>query len=190
MGESNRAIRTASCACGHVTLECTGAPIVGADCYCASCQRAGQIFGALPGGSPVLAGDGGTPYALYRKDRVGRASGAEALREHRLTPSSSTRRVVASCCNTPMFAEFSGGHWLSIYQGRFPTEERPPTEMRTMVRDAPAGVAFNDGLPSYRTHSGKFMWKLLAAWIAMGFRAPKIDYVGGTLDVTDKAHAA
>jgi hypothetical protein len=180
----------AECVCGRVGLECSGPPIVGAACYCESCQKAGRLFATLPGASSILAADGGTAYALYRKDRIRCVKGAEALREHRLTPVSKTRRVVASCCNSPMFVEFSGGHWLSVYQGRFSEGQRPPIEMRTMTRDAPAGIAFDDGLPSYRTHSGRFMWRLLTAWIAMGFRAPKIDYVNGTLDVSVRAPAA
>jgi hypothetical protein len=30
------------------------------------------------------------------------------------------------------------------------------------------------------------MWRLLAAWVAMGFRAPRIDYVHGILDLAPK----
>jgi hypothetical protein len=183
MAGSNEVLRTASCTCATVEFACTGTPIVGAACYCTSCRAAGRLFAALPGAAAVLEADGGTAYALYRKDRVSCIRGADALREHRLTPASKTRRVVASCCNSPMFVEFAGGHWLSIYQGRFLAAQRPAIEMRTMTRDAPAGIAFNDGLPSYRTHSGRFMWRLLSAWIAMGFRAPNVDYVQGTLDV-------
>jgi hypothetical protein len=33
---------TASCRCGEVVLEATGAPIVHAACFCASCQEAGR----------------------------------------------------------------------------------------------------------------------------------------------------
>jgi hypothetical protein len=29
-------------------------------------------------------------------------------------------------------------------------------------------------LPNYAGHSGKFMLKLMAAWLAMGFRRPEI----------------
>ena len=104
------------------------------------------------------------------------------MREYRLTPASKTRRVVATCCNAPIFLEFSGGHWLSIYKDRFAKADQPALDMRTMTRDRRPGVEFTDGLPSYKTHSGRFMWKLLTAWAAMGFRAPKIDYVSGTVD--------
>ena len=122
----------------------------------------------------MLAEDGGTPFVLQRKDRATCTLGAEFLKEHRLTPSSPTRRVVATCCNSPMFLEFSAGHWLSVYRDR-------RVEMRTMIADRPAGVEFDDALPSYRKQSGGFMWRLLVAWVAMGFRAPKLDYVKGTL---------
>lgn len=175
-------IRTASCICGHVALEAAGEPIVTAACYCASCQAAGSQFEALPGAPPVFEEDGGTVFMLQRKDRVRCLRGQEVLREHRLTPTSKTRRVVAACCNTPMFLEFPNGHWLSLYGRRLPEADRPPLEMRTMTRDRRKGVEFTDGLPSYGTHSGRFMWRLLTAWAAMGFRSPKVDYVKGGND--------
>lgn len=174
--------RLARCTCGQVALRLSGAPIVTAACYCTSCQAAGEHFARLEGGAPVLADDGGTAFLLCRKDRVDALKGMEMLREHKLRPASSTRRVVAACCNTPMFLEFQNGHWLSIYRDRLPVDDRLPIEMRTMIMDRRAGVEFHDTIPSYRKHSGRFMWRLLAAWAAMGFRAPKIDYVKGTLD--------
>jgi hypothetical protein len=44
--------------------------------------------------------------------------------------------------------------------------------MRVMTRERRVGLA--DDLPTYTGHSGKFMLKLIAAWIAMGFRRPEI----------------
>jgi hypothetical protein len=46
--------------------------------------------------------------------------------------------------------------------------------MRVMTRDRREGVVLGDDVPNFASHSGKFMWKLLTAWIAMGFRVPKI----------------
>lgn len=175
--------RSAACQCGQVAFEASGDPIVGAICYCSSCQKAGKMFEELPGGTPVLDSDGGTDFALYRKDRMRCVHGGELLREHRLSQQAPTRRVVAKCCNSPMFLEFKGGHWLSVYSRRFRPEDRPPVEMRTMTADRRAGVEFSDNLPSYAKHSGRFMWRLLWAWAAMGFRSPGIDYVKGELDV-------
>jgi len=175
-------LRTAACTCGQVAFETRGEPIVTAACYCTSCQTAGQNLEARHGAPSVLEADGGTGYLLFRKDRVRCLRGQAHLREYRLTPASKTRRVVATCCNAPIFLEFSGGHWLSIYKDRFAKADQPALDMRTMTRDRRPGVEFTDGLPSYKTHSGRFMWKLLTAWAAMGFRAPKIDYVSGTVD--------
>jgi hypothetical protein len=72
-----------------------------------------------------------------------------------------------------MFLEMKGGHWLSMYRNRFP-EGAPSLEMRVMTRDRPAGVELAGDLPNFASHSAKFMWKLLTAWIAMGFRAPRV----------------
>ena len=183
MTHRSGSMRVARCSCGECRLLLEGTPIMTAICYCESCQNVGHIFERLSGAPPVLGEDGGTAYVLQRKDRISFETGVETLREHRLKPKSSTRRIVAACCNSPMFLEFSGGHWLSVYRDRIPPEDRPAVEMRTMTADRPDGVEFRDTLPSYRKHSGRFMLRLLAAWVAMGFRAPKLNQIRGTLDV-------
>src|SRR3546814_43789 len=106
-------------------------------------------------------------------------SGSDRLGEHRLTPDSPTRRFVTRCCNSPIALEFTKGHWLSVYSGRIPEGERPPGEMRTMVMGRPEGVELPGDIPNYKTPSGKFMWRLLKAWAAMGFRAPPVEATKG-----------
>jgi hypothetical protein len=161
------------CRCGKVKLEAVGRPILTASCYCASCQEAGSRFEQLPSAPPVLNADGGTDYVLYRKDRVQCVTGQEYLEEHRLKPDSPTRRVIATCCNSGMFLDFTKGHWLTMYRNRFPAGA-PPLEMRVMTQDRRDGVALADDLPNYDGHSGKSMLRLIAAWIAMGLRRPEI----------------
>jgi hypothetical protein len=58
-----------------------------------------------------------------------------------------------------------------MYRKRFPPGA-PPLEMRVMTKERRAGVELPDDVPNYRGHSGRFMLKLIAAWIAMGFRGP------------------
>ena len=169
--------RNARCACGGVEYEAIGTPITSVICYCASCQQAGRAFERLPAAPPVLETDGGTAAILYRKDRVRCVQGQEHLKEYRLKPESPTRRLVATCCNTAMFLDFTKGHWLSMYRCRF-LKGAPEIEMRVMTRDRRASVALPNDVPNYRGHSGRFMVKLLAAWIAMRFQTPNFD-VGG-----------
>ena len=164
---------SARCRCGKVELAAIGRPILTGTCYCASCQEAGRRFEQLASAPPVLNSDGGTDFVLYRKDRVECSTGQEHLEEHRLRPDSPTRRVVATCCNSAIFLDFTKGHWLTIYRNRFPAEA-PPLEMRVMTRERRGGVELADDLPNYSGHSGKFMLRLVSAWIAMGFRRPKI----------------
>ena len=163
----------ATCQCGEVKLEAVGRPILSVSCYCTSCQEAGRRFEQVASAPPVLDPDGGTGFILYRKDRVQFVMGQEYLEERRLKPASPTRRVVATCCNSAMFLDFTKGHWLSIYRNRFP-KGVPPLDMRVMTKERRAGVELADDLPNYDSHSGKFMFKLIAAWIAMGFRRPEI----------------
>ena len=164
-----------ACRCGEVRLEASGAPIVTVACHCHSCQTAGAAFAALPGAPRVLNADGGTEFTLVRKDRVAFVRGEALLRSHRLTPEATTRRVLARCCDTPMFLEFTKGHWLSLYRDRLGVDA-PAIEMRVMAADRREGVTFSDNLPSYKTHSIRFMWRLLAAWAAMGFRVPEVHW--------------
>jgi hypothetical protein len=92
--------RIAHCACGRATLAVEGPPIMTVACYCLSCQEAARRIGSLPGAGALMDSNGGTHFVMQRKDRVACKQGAELLREHRLKPTSSTRRVIATCCNS------------------------------------------------------------------------------------------
>jgi Family of unknown function (DUF6151) len=163
-----------TCICGHTRLEVADKPIVNVACCCNSCQSAGARLRLLPAAASVLESDGSTRFVLYRKDRVRVLKGSERLKEFRLTPQSKTRRVIATCCNTPVFLEFQGGHWLSLYSCLWPEGRLPALEMRTMTMDLPAGTVLPDDVPNARRQPISFMVKLLAAWVAMGFKAPKV----------------
>jgi hypothetical protein len=164
--------RVATCRCGKVKVEAIGRPILTACCHCTSCQDAGHRLERLASAPPVLDPDGGTSMILYRKDRVRCVTG-QHLEGHRLNPDSPTRRVVATCCNSAMLLDFTKGHWVSIYRNRFPPGA-PPLEMRVMTGERRVGVRLADDVPNHRGHSVKFMLRLLAAWIAMGFRRPRL----------------
>lgn len=163
------------CSCCKVQLEIEGAPIINAECCCTSCRTAGDAFEALPGAPSFRTPQKTTPYVLMRKDRVRFVAGTEFLAEHRLTAKSHTRRVVATCCNTPVFVEFQGGHWLSLYASLWPESSRPKMDTRTMVSDFADPSLLPAGIPNAKGQTGSFMVKLLGAWIAMGFRVPKVD---------------
>ncbi len=165
----------ASCVCGQVTLEAAGAPILCAVCYCESCRTAASLFEQAPGAPSVLDADGGVDYCLFRKDRVKILRGGEHLQEYRLTQASPTRRIVATCCNAPMFLDFTSGHWLNLYRDRL-TGNALPLEMAVMAKDRPVGAAHQGDLPTYPDRPAKFMLKLLAAWAAMGFRRLKFTW--------------
>jgi len=164
---------TAACACGQVALEADGAPILSATCYCESCRTAARQFEQAPGAPAVLSGDGGVDYCLFRKDRVRIVRGAEHLREHRLNEASPTRRMTAACCNSPVFLDFAPGHWLNFYRDRMP-DDAPPLEMGVMAKERSVGAPRPGGPPTYPTYPPRFLFKMLAAWAAMGFRRPKI----------------
>ena len=171
-----------ACACGQVQLEAQRAPIISTECHCGSCRTAGARLQTAA--APILEANGGTRFILYRKDRVRFLKGTELLREFRLTPQAPTRRVVASCCSTPVFLEFEKGHWLSFYSGLWPRDVLPPLDLRTMTSDLPNSAALTDEVPSGRRQTALFYAKLLSAWIAMGFKSPTIP-VNGTFHAND-----
>jgi hypothetical protein len=76
-----------------------------------------------------------------------------------------------------MFVDVTVGHWLSVYRGRLPPNDIPPAAMRLMTAARAQSVALPDDMPNHPGRSGKFMLKLLGAWIAMGFRRPAVEGV-------------
>jgi len=170
------------CTCGDVVLAVQGAPIISAECLCTDCQNAGAFLQSLPGAPLILDNKGATRLVLYRKDRVRCEQGKALLREHRLSADSKTRRVVAICCNTPMFLDFTSGHWLSIYGGLWSAASRPALEIRTMTRSRREGVVLPDDVPNPGTYTLSFYARLFRAWVAMGFRAPTVDFVNGVIN--------
>jgi hypothetical protein len=166
----------ARCSCGRTVVRAVGRPIVSVACYCSDCRTAGHDLETLPGAAPLVGSDGGTAMILCRKDRVAIEAGHDLLRAYRLVPDSPTRRIVATCCNTAMLADFTKGFWVSIYADRL-AGDTPPLQMRLMTKERPDGVIPADGIPVYPGRSGTFMARLVAAWLGMGLRIPRLpDY--------------
>ncbi len=171
------------CGCGQVRLAVEGAPLISAECYCNSCRAGAARMATLPGAPGVTNAKGGTPYVLYRKDRLVFLAGQDRLRGFRLKPGAPTRRVIATCCNTPVFTEFQGGHWLSLYSGLWPAGTAPEPDVRTQTGDLPAEQRPDDSVPSGGWPTAQFYGRLLAAWIAMGFRVPEVKVEGPELAI-------
>ncbi len=165
---SHRSTEKASirCSCGSVEFEARGKPILASICYCDDCQKASRQIESLPNAPRILREDGGTPYVLFRKDRVACLRGSQLVVEHRLDGESFTKRVIASCCNSAMFLDFEKGHWLSLYRDRF-EGHAPPVQMRVQTKYKPEKAFLPDDIPSYPGFPFKFIAKLVLAKIAM-----------------------
>jgi hypothetical protein len=169
------------CACGQVRFTVDGEPTLSVECCCTSCRTAGGVLEKLPGAPRIVGRNGATHLILYRKDRIHFTEGTELLKEYRLTPESPTRRIVAICCNTPVGLDFTKGHWLSLYSCLWFAHTPPPIQMRTMTSDALEGTILFDDVPNHKRYAFSFFAKLLSAWVAMGFKIPKV-LVNGTLN--------
>jgi hypothetical protein len=173
VAREDEAVATITCACGAVSLEAVGAPMMSVICHCTSCRTAGRAFDARSAVAPIVDASGGTPVVLWRKDQLNCVRGGDQLEAHRLATDSPSRRMVTACCATPMFGDFTKGFWVSIYHDRIEGAPRP--SMRVMTSDLPDDLALpDDGLPRFRGRPGTFMLKLLTTWASMGFRKPKI----------------
>jgi hypothetical protein len=171
-----------TCKCGRFTMQVEGSHIASVECLCSSCRKAGAVLSALPGAPVVVDDKGATPFVMHRKDRVRILSCAEQLKEYQLSADAGTRRVIATCCNTPVFMEMKGGHWLSLYGRLWADGDRPPLEMRTMTADLEDPASLPNDVPNLKQQSLSFYGRLFAAWVRMGFRSPKI-VVNGELNV-------
>lgn len=169
MTETLKNRTTARCRCGSVELGAFGTPIMSVVCYCESCQEGSRQIEALPNGRPVCYLDGGTGFVLYRKDRVEHPEGARSLRGYKLKDESSTKRFVATCCDSPMYLDFEGGHWLSIFRAAL-RRDLPPAEMRVHTKSRRAGSVLPSDVPNHPGYSFRSMAKLFAAWIQMLLR--------------------
>lgn len=159
---------SATCACGSVEVRASGAPLATAVCYCKDCEEGWRRIEALPGATPVREPGGGTAYQVYRKDRVRCVTGREHLRPFKLRDGSATNRVVATCCNTPMYVDFDDGkHWVSMCRRRFGADQAP-LDMRVCTGTRGPGE-LPDDVPTYRGYPLRFIGTLIAARVAMLF---------------------
>ena len=141
----------AVCRCGETAIALAGDPIQSVICHCESCRTAALAFERDLNAPKTVSAEGGVDYCLYRKDRVTVTQGAHNLREYRLKAESPTRRVVASCCGSPMFLDFTPGHWLTVFRDRL-SGPAPEPRMRIMTRDKPEDVTLPTAIPAYAAH--------------------------------------
>ena len=83
--------------------------------------------------------------------------------------------MVATCCNAPMFLDFTPGHWLTLYRDRLPADA-PRPQMRVMTKDRAEAARLPDDIPAYPGYPPSFIFRQLKAWAAMGFRRPKLGW--------------
>jgi hypothetical protein len=162
----------AHCRCGAVEIGAWAEPIVVAACYCDDCQAAARGLAASAGAAPAADADGGTEFMVFRRDRIACARGAENLEAMRLTDATKTRRMIASCCATPMYLAFDDKRpWVSAFRASFGADA-PPLEMRICTRFRRSEEKTNDGLPSHSGYPPAMILRILAAWPLVLFSRP------------------
>jgi hypothetical protein len=155
------------CQCGEVECTGQGGPFLSAACYCDDCQEAARQIEAIGKGPPVSDPDGGTALGLIRDDKFRIERGAELLRPHQLIPDSSTSRMVASCCNSAMFLQFSDGRfWKSVMLNRT-AGPKPEIEMRFCTRYRVSDLPWPDTAPRYAKFPLTAFWRVAKELFAM-----------------------
>jgi hypothetical protein len=161
-------MRIARCSCGSVEIEARGTPITSAVCYCDSCQEGSRQIEALTNAAPILTPDGGTPYILFRKDRITYSRGVELLKGYKVDEKSPTSRVVATCCNSAMVMRFDDAkHWVPVYRARFQVDDLPPLQWRICTKFKPENAEIPTDIPSSSMYPAGFLWQLLTSKISM-----------------------
>jgi hypothetical protein len=162
----------AHCQCGAVEIGTWAQPIMVNACYCDDCQAAAQRFAASANSKLASSADGGTEFMVFRRDRIACTRGADRLQTMKLTASSKTRRMIASCCATPMYVAFDDKRpWVSALRAPFGTDA-PPVEMRICTRFRRSEEKVEDGLPSHPGYPPALIVRILAAVPFMLFSRP------------------
>ena len=162
----------AHCQCGAVEVGAWAEPIAVNSCYCDDCQAAAERLAASANSAPATSADGGTEFMLFRRDRIACTRGADRLQAMRLTDASKTRRMIASCCATPMYLAFDDKRpWVSAFRACFGADA-PPVEMRICTRFRRSDEQADDGVRSHPGYPPAMILRILAAWPPMLFSRP------------------
>ena len=153
----------ARCRCGAVEIGGWGDPLAVNACYCDDCQAAARRLDSLGNAAPVANADGGTEFMLFRRDRIACIRGAEHLEAMRLTDSTKTRRMITTCCGTPMYMAFDDGRpWVSAFRAGF-GPDAPSVQRRICTRFKPPGAQSDGDLPSYPGYPVAMFLRIFAA---------------------------
>jgi hypothetical protein len=161
----------AHCRCGAVDIGAWAEPIVVTACYCDDCQAAAERMAASDKAALAKA-DGGTEFMVFRRDRIACTRGADRLEAMKLTPATNTRRMIASCCATPMYVAFDDKRpWVSAFRARFGANA-PPVTMRICTRFKRSDDRAENGLPSHPSYPPPMIARILAVWPLTLFSRP------------------
>ena len=162
----------AHCRCGDIEIAGWGEPIIVTACYCEDCQAAAQRVAERSSSASLANADGGTEFMVFRRDRIACRRGKDRLQAMRLTDTTRTRRMIASCCATPMYLAFDDKRpWASAFRSNFGADA-PPVEMRICTRFRRSDDKAEDRLPSHSGYPPAMMARILAAWPLMLFSRP------------------
>lgn len=148
-------------------IELYGRHIYCAACHCDDCQAAASTLEKLSTSGPIMDSYYGTHYILHRKDRYAVLGGE--LQAHKLRKESPTSRMLAGCCNTPMFLSFDNAqHWISIYRSAV-RGDAPALQSRIATKFYRRAEALPVDVPAYKTFPFKMIAQLLLSRAAIAF---------------------
>lgn len=155
------------CSCSHVAVELKGAPIYCTACHCDDCQFAADGLAKLLPPEPIMDSFLGTHYVLHRNDRYAVVRGQEYLHPYKFRDNSPTNRMVATCCNSPIFVSFENSqHWISLYRQRF-VSEAPALQSRIATKFLKDPRSLPADPPAYKSFPLMLIVRLLASRLQM-----------------------
>jgi len=156
------------CDCGEVEFQALNAPAFNVVCYCTDCQSAEHSLQSDMGCNHLTDPDGGTPYSAFMDADWICIKGAEKLKEHKLTPDSSTSRFVTSCCQSAMYLKYEDGFWTSTYRQRF-INPLPPLKWRIKTKRRLSNLPFPDKIQRFKGFPLRLYFALYRAKLAASF---------------------
>jgi hypothetical protein len=91
------------------------------------------------------------------------------LKKYKIRESSAANRVIATCCNSPMFVSFDDGkHWIDLYRTRCEGDVTP-VQLRMCTRFKPEGCIIPTDVPQYSRYPVSLLVRLAIASAAMLF---------------------
>ena len=129
-------VRTARCHCGHLTMECSGAPKKISMCHCLQCQRrTGSLFSIA---------------VFYAREKVAVATGKTGTFERESASGFPVTFHFCPDCGSNVFWEPARlPHLIGVAAGAFADPDFPMPEQAVWMKEGHGWIALPEGITAF-----------------------------------------